>query len=74
MALYFKNKRRKTFLGAPVGWPLMCLMVLDLFIAGLMILSDHDWAGLVLLYPPTALAIAMIADSRKDKPLAHPPR
>jgi len=74
MALYFKNKRRKTFLGAPVGWPLMGLMVLDLFLAGLMILSDHDWAGLVLLYPPTALAIAMLADSRKDKRLAHPPR
>ncbi|WP_343586179.1 hypothetical protein [Herbaspirillum sp.] len=67
MALYFKNKKPKTFLGAPVGWPLMCLMALDLFIAGLMFLSEHNWSGLILLYPPVALALAMIADSRKEK-------
>lgn len=67
MALYFKNKKPKTFLGAPVGWPLMFLMALDLCIAGLMFLSDHDWSGLILLYPPVALAFAMMADSRKEK-------
>ncbi|MFJ3047291.1 hypothetical protein ACIPEN_15795 [Herbaspirillum chlorophenolicum] len=67
MALYFKNKRPKTFLGAPVGWPLMFLMALDLCIAGLMFLSEHDWSGLILLYPPVALAIAMMTDARKEK-------
>jgi hypothetical protein len=67
MALYFKNKRPKTFLGAPVGWPLMFLMALDLCIAGLMALSDHDWAAVILLYPPLAFAIAMLADARKEK-------
>ncbi|NUU04641.1 hypothetical protein [Herbaspirillum robiniae] len=67
MALYFKNKRPKTFLGAPVGWPLMFLMALDLCIAGLMALSDHDWAAVILLYPPLAFAIAMLVDARKEK-------
>jgi hypothetical protein len=67
MALYFKNKQQKTFLGAPVGWPLMFLMALDLCVAGLMVLSDHDWAALILLYPPLALAIALLIDARKDK-------
>lgn len=67
MALYFKNKRPKTFLGAPVGWPLMFVMAIDLCIAGLMVLSDHDWAALILLYPPLALAIALLVDARKEK-------
>jgi len=71
MALYFKNKRQKTFLGAPVGWPLMFLMAIDLCIAGLMFLSDHDWSGLILLYPPLALALAMLADARKEKETAR---
>ncbi len=71
MALYFKNKRQKTFLGAPVGWPLMFLMAIDLCIAGLMFLSDHDWSGLILLYPPLALALAMLADARKEKDAAR---
>ncbi|MFJ3057014.1 hypothetical protein [Herbaspirillum sp. NPDC087042] len=71
MALYFKNKRQKTFLGAPVGWPLMFLMAIDLCIAGLMFLSDHDWSGLILLYPPLALALAMLADARKEKEAAR---
>lgn len=65
--LYFKNKRPKTFLGAPVGWPLMFLMGLDLCIACLMVLSDHDWAAVILLYPPLAFAVAMLADARKEK-------
>lgn len=67
MVLYFKNKRPKTFLGAPVGWPLMFVMALDLCIAGLMFLSDHNWSGLVLLYPPAALAVAMLSDARREK-------
>lgn len=67
MALYFKNKAPKTFLGAPVGWPLMALMAVDVTIAGLMFLSDHNWSGLILMYPPVALAFAMAADARKDK-------
>ena len=67
MALYFKNKAPKTFLGAPVGWPLMGLMAIDLAIAGLMFLSDHNWSGLILLYPPAALALAMLADARREK-------
>lgn len=67
MALYFKNKRQKTFLGAPVGWPLMFLMALDLCIAGLMALSDHDWAAMILLYPPLAFAIALLVDAHKEK-------
>ncbi|WP_075259688.1 hypothetical protein [Herbaspirillum camelliae] len=71
MALYFKNKRHKTFLGAPVGWPLMFLMAIDLCIATLMFLSDHDWSGLILLYPPVALALAMLADARKEKQAAE---
>ncbi|MAF01959.1 hypothetical protein ACIPLR_15400 [Herbaspirillum huttiense] len=71
MALYFKNKRQKTFLGAPVGWPLMFLMAVDLCIAALMFLSDHDWSGLILLYPPLALALAMLADARKEKQAAE---
>ena len=67
MALYFKNKAPKTFLGAPVGWPLMVLMAIDLTIAGLMFLSDHNWSGLILLYPPVALAVAMAADAHRAK-------
>gem|GEM_PF-862970 len=71
MALYFKNKRPKTFLGAPVGWPLMVVMAIMLCISGLMFLSDHLWSALILLYPPVALAIAMVVDTRREKHIAE---
>jgi hypothetical protein len=70
----FQEQAAKTFLGAPVGWPLMFLMAVDLCIAALMFLSDHDWSGLILLYPPLAFALAMLADARKEKQAAEEAR
>ncbi|MFL9923982.1 hypothetical protein PQR62_06895 [Herbaspirillum lusitanum] len=67
MALYFKNKARKTFMGAPVGWPLMFGAALALAVALLMFLSDHPVSACVLLYPPTALFVAMYVDSRRER-------